>query len=182
MEWQETSCSKEIPNFETWAKAFRAYAALYLSYYPDKSVELLKYQGLIKKASLSYKWKAVLTYDFYFRQNLADYPLQPWGSPTQSCTLIVSPTGTWSSRAKRASPHKDPTPWSFNQPASSTTRDFVNGRTAAISTNAMFVAKQATLQPSASNQEPLSRFLKCSLHQHSRADFLGPWQDLYSPS
>ncbi len=46
---------------------------------PERSIELFKYQGLIHDCSQWYEWSAVLSYDFYFRQSMAEDPTQSWG-------------------------------------------------------------------------------------------------------
>ena len=78
-EWVETNTSKEIPNFNIWAKAFRTYAAIYVAKYPEKAVDMLKYEHMIHDASLRFQWTAVLTYDVYFREYISADPTVSWG-------------------------------------------------------------------------------------------------------
>ena len=51
---------------------------IYLTQFPNKAIDVFKYQSLIHDASQRYKWKAVLAYDFYFHHSVAEDPSVFW--------------------------------------------------------------------------------------------------------
>ena len=64
--WVETNMVKDIPNFDTWVKAYYTYMAIYLMANPTRALEMVKYEHIIHDASLRYDWRSILLYDVTF--------------------------------------------------------------------------------------------------------------------
>ena len=77
--WVETNTVKDIPNFDTWVKAYCTYMAIYLMANPDRALEMVKYEHVIHDASLRYDWRSVLLYDITFHQAQSEEPGCSWG-------------------------------------------------------------------------------------------------------
>ncbi len=79
VEWVETNTVKDIPNFDTWVKAYHTYMAIYLMGNLERALEMVKYEHLIHDASMHYEWRAVLLYDITFCQAQGEDPSHSWG-------------------------------------------------------------------------------------------------------
>ena len=67
--------SKTITNnIHKWLDAYTAYMLVIVSSYPQRSLELLKYQQIIRRAATKFKGSAFLSYDEEFRRR-ASYDL-----------------------------------------------------------------------------------------------------------
>ena len=67
-----------INNFNKWEQAFRIYANIYTSEYPNKSTELIQYNHVIHTISLAYVWDNVYAYDKEFRLHMSKHPARNW--------------------------------------------------------------------------------------------------------
>ena len=82
---------RDIPNFDTWVKAYHTYLAIYLMYHPEQALDILKYEHLIHDASLRYDCRAVfLLYDVTFCQTIMEDPERSWGEMDRNSTLTAS--------------------------------------------------------------------------------------------
>ena len=69
---------KRINSVCRWELAFRVYAAIYSRANPHRSAEIWQYVYVINLAAASYSWDNVSSYDYTFRQLMAEYPDRSW--------------------------------------------------------------------------------------------------------
>ena len=67
-----------VSSFAKWETAFRVFANIYTTRYPNKAAELIQYSHVIHTASLSYVWDNVYLYDKEFRLHLSQHPSRSW--------------------------------------------------------------------------------------------------------
>ena len=67
-----------LTNFYKWEAAFRVYANILTSKFPQKSAELLQYCHVIHTASQTYVWENVYLYDKEFRFHMSCHPQRSW--------------------------------------------------------------------------------------------------------
>ena len=60
-----------VDSFQKWLDAFMAYMLVIVSAYPNRAVELIKYQQIISRAVTKFKGLAWYTYDEHFRRRAA---------------------------------------------------------------------------------------------------------------
>ena len=69
---------RKINSVRRWEQAFRVYAAIYCRTNPHRAAEIWQYVYVINLAATSYTWENVASYDFTFRQLMAEYPDRSW--------------------------------------------------------------------------------------------------------
>ena len=60
-----------VDSFQKWLDAFMAYMLVIVTAYPNRAVELIKYQQIISRAVTKFKGLAWYTYDEHFRRRVA---------------------------------------------------------------------------------------------------------------
>ncbi|CAH3181471.1 unnamed protein product [Porites lobata] len=60
-----------VDSFQKWLDAFMAYMLVIVTAYPNRAVELIKYQQIISRAVTKFKGLAWYTYDEHFRRRAA---------------------------------------------------------------------------------------------------------------
>ena len=76
--WSPVSEALAINCFSRWEQAFRIFANIYTSEYPQRSSELIQYNHIIHSISGTYTWENVYSYDRVFRLHLARHPERSW--------------------------------------------------------------------------------------------------------
>ena len=69
---------RRINSVRRWEQAFRVYAAIYSRANPHRAAELWQYVYVINLAAVSYTWDNVSSYDYTFRQLMAQYLQRSW--------------------------------------------------------------------------------------------------------
>ena len=68
-------CKKPVvDSFQKWLDAFMAYMLVIVTAYPNRAVELIKYQQIISRAVTKFKGLVWYTYDEHFRRRVARDP------------------------------------------------------------------------------------------------------------
>ena len=67
-----------VSSFAKWETAFRVFANIYMTQYPNKAAELIQYSHVIHTASLSYVCDNVYLYNKEFRLHLSQHPPRSW--------------------------------------------------------------------------------------------------------
>ena len=70
-------------TIENWTAAFLTYASVYCEKFPERSVALLKYMDVIRKAQITYGGYAWVHYDEEFRARLSEDADGQWGQLDQ---------------------------------------------------------------------------------------------------
>ncbi len=83
---------RRVTNVTTWAQCFMAYAAILLSKYPDKLIEVMAYGKMILKEAARHGGDGWKVYDTLFRQMLAADKTIPWSklNPTIYATTFLA--------------------------------------------------------------------------------------------
>ena len=76
--WVPVTESVAINCFSKWEQAFRIYANIYTSKFPNKSSELIQYNHIIHSIASSYTWENVYSYDREFHIHLSKHPERSW--------------------------------------------------------------------------------------------------------
>ena len=81
LETRPKSSKNTIRNIDEWTDAFTIFASVYLSKFPAKNLEILKYMSIIREAATRYPVSAWCSYDQQFRLRQANEKTrQPWSS------------------------------------------------------------------------------------------------------
>ena len=67
-----------ISSYSKWEVAFRVFANIYMTKFPQKASELIQYSHVIHTASLTYTWENVYYYDREFRIHMSRHPQRSW--------------------------------------------------------------------------------------------------------
>ena len=86
----------KINTISAWTSAFLVYAAVYLSYHPQRAQEILKYMHTVRSAAIrfgSYGWRQ---YDINFRMRQQRNPQNSWGNIDSELwfLFVVAPPAT----------------------------------------------------------------------------------------
>ena len=124
-----------VDSFQKWLDAFMAYMLVIVTAYPNRAVELIKYQQIISRAVTKFKGLAWYTYDEHFRRRVARNLTIAWdridielwtvtftGTAKPHCSICSSPY-----HQSDDCPHQEPSKkprrsalvcFDFNKPAS----------------------------------------------------------------
>ena len=67
-----------ISSYSKWHLAFRIFADILTTRYPQKAPELIQYEHIIYTTSQTYVWQNVYAYDKDFRIHISKNPLRTW--------------------------------------------------------------------------------------------------------
>ena len=68
--------STAISSYTKWEQAFRVFNNVYMSFHPNKAVEMIQYNHIIHTASLSFAWENVYKYDREFRLPMSKHHMK----------------------------------------------------------------------------------------------------------
>ena len=68
----------QISSFSKWELAFRVFANIYTTKYPNKAAELIQYSHVIHMASQTYSWDNMYYYDREFHIHMSRHPQHSW--------------------------------------------------------------------------------------------------------
>ena len=94
-----------IGSFARWEQAFHLFSNIYTRQFPQKASELIQYNHVIHRASMTYSWSNVYAYDMDFRLHMAHHPLRSWSVILQQA---------WNLRLKDGDEHERCTSQSGN--------------------------------------------------------------------
>ena len=92
---------REVPDLLSWVQCFGVYTAVVADKYPERVKKLLAYQTLIVREARRCGGKGWLSYDSYFRQQMAgDWKGEEWGRLNPyfiSSTFVALGSASWPS-------------------------------------------------------------------------------------
>ena len=82
-----------INSYQKWEQAFRVFAHIYTSKFPQKASELMQYSHVIHSSSMSYPWENVYAYDHDFCYHIGENPGRSWAVTLQQAWNLCMRTG-----------------------------------------------------------------------------------------
>ena len=76
--WSPVSESIYINSFSKWEQAFRIFANIYTSEFPQRSSELIQYNHIIHSIVSTYTWENIYSYDHEFQLHISRHPERSW--------------------------------------------------------------------------------------------------------